>query len=59
MVDPEKLKDVATIIGALLSPFIGAAVAIWTYRRKEREILHGYVAWEYTQTRKDTMNVPS
>lgn len=52
-------KDIVTIGAALLSPFIGAGTAIWVYRRKEREIIDGFIIWTERMTFSGPEEMPT
>ncbi len=43
------LKDIAAVASSLLSPIIGAYVAVWTYRRQSKERLNMSIVWGTAQ----------
>ena len=43
--DASQTTNVITIVSAFLSPFIGAAVAVWTYRAQVKERLAVQIVW--------------
>lgn len=47
--DVTHIKDIVGIASAILSPFIGAGVAIWTYRSQAKERMAIKIVWGTAQ----------
>ncbi|MEA3045647.1 MAG: hypothetical protein QOH47_3485 [Sphingomonadales bacterium] len=45
----ETVKDIAVIVGAVLSPVIGALTAVWAYKRQDKERLNAALIWSWAR----------